>query len=422
MNIHRLAFALCLPGVAVCNAGAVSASVSEPQSVRQLATLNSTGTRTPSGASPRKICRTCITYRIVHSFGHGDGQDPQGGVIEVNGLLYGTTFTSSTSTSSGGDGYLFAINPTSGAESTYGFSGAPIGDLLDAGDGEIYGTSRYSSIALFGTGNGFFFSFSTFLGFSSFTETQFPTTPYTAPAFPGAGLLNLNVGNQDNLYGTTLGGGADFYGTVFVIPPTVSETPKILHNFGVGSGNGIEPAAKLVALNGLLYGTTVYGGAYGAGTVFQINPASGAYKVLHSFNGSGNPLAGLIAVNGELYGTASTGGQYGQGFVYEISPSGTKSDLYDFKGGSDGEAPQAALFYANGQLYGTTSHGGTYKGGTLFSLSLSGVETVLHDFGSSGDGSDPSNDVIIDANGVLYGTTQSGGQFGDGTIYAVGNL
>ncbi|MFY9663189.1 MAG: choice-of-anchor tandem repeat GloVer-containing protein [Candidatus Cybelea sp.] len=106
---------------------------------------------------------------------------------------------------------------------------------------------------------------------------------------------------------------------------------------------------------------------------------------------------------------ARTGANRGFGTVFALTASGKETVLYSFAGGStDGAYPYASLLDVNGVLYGTTQSGGAYNGGTLFAITPSGAETVLHSFGSSGDGTDPMA-PLIDVNGTLYGTTRYGG-------------
>jgi uncharacterized repeat protein (TIGR03803 family) len=180
-------------------------------------------------------------------------------------------------------------------------------------------------------------------------------------ANPQAGLLDV----EGTLYGTTESGGPNGYGTVFAIAPSGTET--VLHYFGTGSGDGTFPQAGLINVNGTLYGTTFQGGTHDLGTVFAITP-SGTETLLYSFMGKCNgsctdaayPLAGLLDVNGTLYGTSQQGGANNLGTVFTITPSGTETVLYGFKGGKvrDGQFPQAGLINVKGTLYGTTYEGG----------------------------------------------------------------
>ena len=122
-------------------------------------------------------------------------------------------------------------------------------------------------------------------------------------------------------------------------------------------------------MNGVLYGTTEVGGAYcegkgrsGCGVFFSISTA-GTEHVLYSF-GSGHdgqvPAASLIDVNGILYGTTYQGGTSNNGTVSDISTTGKEHILHSFGGGNDGAVPSAALIAVKDTLYGTTSGGGTY--------------------------------------------------------------
>jgi uncharacterized repeat protein (TIGR03803 family) len=138
-------------------------------------------------------------------------------------------------------------------------------------------------------------------------------------------------------------------------------------------------------VDGTLYGTTCTGGANGYGTVYKIT-TSGTERVLYSFAGPPNdgscPEAGLNNVGGILYGTTICGGANGDtsfcnpggggyGTVYKITTSGTESVLYSFAGPpSDGSGPAAGLTNVGGTLYGTTtgSGAGSCGCGTVFSI------------------------------------------------------
>lgn len=129
-------------------------------------------------------------------------------------------------------------------------------------------------------------------------------------------------------------------------------------------------------MGGTLYGTTVFGGKYGWGTVFSIT-TSGEEKVLYSFgarNGDGRELyAGLIAVKGRFYGTTGYGGAYcvgsgGCGTAFSVTTKGKENVLHSFGSGTDGVGPADRLIYKAGSLIGTTQGGGTYHSGTVFQL------------------------------------------------------
>jgi uncharacterized repeat protein (TIGR03803 family) len=127
---------------------------------------------------------------------------------------------------------------------------------------------------------------------------------------------------QGNLYGTTSKGGTDDKGTVFMVTPTGKET--VLHSFAGGEDEGALPWAGLILdADGNLYGTTLAGGTFDNGTVFQLTP-TGTVTVLYSFTGGedgANPVTSLRRdADGNLYGTTMLGGMYGAGVVFKLAP------------------------------------------------------------------------------------------------------
>jgi uncharacterized repeat protein (TIGR03803 family) len=196
---------------------------------------------------------------------------------------------------------------------------------------------------------------------------------------------------------------------------TQALTENLLYSFA-GNPDGAGPYASLVRHSGILYGTTVSGGTFGDGTVFEVT-TKGKEKVLHSFSGGADgtlPYGSLVFDKlGNLYGTTAGGGTLDNGTVFEISSSGVKTTRYAFAGGTDGSRPYAGLvFDQQGNLYGTTGSGGTFGNGTVFRLSPSGTETVLYSFTGGADGGAPLAGLILDDKGNLYGTTSGGGLSG----------
>jgi len=195
--------------------------------------------------------------------------------------------------------------------------------------------------------------------------------------------------------------------------------PKTIYSF-TGGSNGWAPNS-LIEANSTFYGTTDFGGTAGFGTVFQVNPKTHAQSVIYSFQGlSGgpdgtNPSTAPISLNSLLYGATSAGGTGSAGTLYQVNPAtGAESVLYSFQAGSDGAAPSSLLLY-NGIFYGTTSSGGTGCStngtggcGTLFSFDpTSNTETVLYRFTGGTDGFLPRG--LVNLGGTLYGVTVFGG-------------
>jgi uncharacterized repeat protein (TIGR03803 family) len=200
------------------------------------------------------------------------------------------------------------------------------------------------------------------------TENVLHSFNYADGFNPIAGLIFDAAGN---LYGTAGGGFCFAGGTVFELSHGKKDTWtfSVLYSFSSRGQDGACPSASLVlGASGHLYGTTYLGGAYGAGTVFELTHAkSGQWneKVPHSFdiNDGAQPYAGLIRDSrGNLYGTLAYGGRNGFGSVFQLLPSEhdrwTEKMLHNFTG-IDGTYPYAGLAVdATGHLYGATYYGG----------------------------------------------------------------
>jgi uncharacterized repeat protein (TIGR03803 family) len=248
---------------------------------------------------------------------------------------------------------------------------------------------------------------------------------------PVAGLVQ---GRDGNFYGTTQEGGvANNDGTVFKISPSGSLT--ILWTF-IGAGDGGQPKAGLVqGSDGNFYGTTSRGGTnsdiFGSrlGTVFQlnINGSLTTLTTLHTFTNNpdgAEPAAGLVqgSLDGYLYGTTIQGGvAINYGTVFRISPSGSSYAIpHSFTNNPDGGEPVAGLVQgSDGNFYGTTESGGTNGGGTVFQLNTNGSLTILHSFNTSVDGS-PLAGLAQGADGNFYGTTYNAGAHSGGTVFRIG--
>ncbi len=249
---------------------------------------------------------------------------------------------------------------------------------------------------------------------------------------PTAGLVQATDGN---FYGTTFFGGVGGHGTVFKI--TSSGALTTLYRFCPQGGickDGFNPNAGLIqASNGDLYGTTVHGGDNGNyGTIFKIT-LGGTLTTLYSFCFSsmcsdGQYPNGLVqASNGDFYGTTSTADPLDSGSIFKITPSGALTTLYTFCPQYpclDGRFPYAQLVQAtDGDLYGTTATGGTSDSGTVFKITTNGALTSLYSFCSQSgcpDGSGPYGGLVQATNGNLYGTTiDGGGTSGFGTVFSL---
>jgi uncharacterized repeat protein (TIGR03803 family) len=375
-----------------------------------------------------------------------DGSNPEAGlVLDQKGNLYGTTYYGGPSSCEGvGCGLVFKVGPKGKETALYNFcaqrdctDGAlPLAGLIFDQKGNLYGTTQAGGAH----GYGVVFKLTpegketVLYSFCAHTKAAVCTDG----ASPHAGVV---FDQKGNLYGTTTGGGAHGYGTVFKLTPKGREA--VLYSFCAQNNctDGEYPYAGVILdLTGNLYGTTSSGGAFercedasGCGVVFKLTP-KGKYTVLHNFCAQTNctdgeyPYAGVVFdQRGNLYGTTVEGGHsdiscgsYGCGVVFKLTPKGKETVLYSFCAQSnctDGAAPYAGLvFDKEGSLYGTTAGGGLCAlCGVVFKLTPKGRETVLYSFcaqGNCNDGVIPTAGLTFDQKGNLYGTTVYGGPGG----------
>ena len=298
----------------------------------------------------------------------------------------------------------------------------PVAGLVQGSDGNFYGTTQYGG----GGGGGTVFRIS-----PSGNYVNLYYLP--SESNPTAGLA---LDSDGNFYGTTTGGGTVGWGTVFQISP--SGVYSNLYSFPSYLHDGGWPYAGLVqGSDGNFYGTTEGGGTgtnceSGCGTVFRISP-SGSYASLYSFVGyptdGATPYAGLVqGSDSNFYGTTTVGGMihittqngtYGGGTVFRITSNGNYTNLYSFGSGTDGINPYAGLVQGNdGNFYGTTEYGGNYGNGTVFRISPSGSYMILYFFGSGSDGAYQAG-LMQGSDGNFYGTTYRGGIYNYGTVFRI---
>jgi uncharacterized repeat protein (TIGR03803 family) len=376
--------------------------------------------------------------QILYSFDGGTGATPYAGLVfDALGNLYGTTETGG----SYGYGAVFELTPGQGGTWTEtvlysfgpGITGGryPYGTLIFDTSGNLYGTTYGGGGCGYGTvfelmpdGNG---------GWTEKALHNFMNN-HKDGIHPYAGVVLDAAGN---LYGATYSGGPSELGTVFELTAKGNGkwSEHILHSFA--GTDGANPYASLILdASGNLYGTTWSGGAQGVGAVFQVAPSSNVSwpeTVLYSFANNGidgmNPRGNLVFDgSGNLYGTTFNGGSNGVGSAFELKKGNDtwfESVLFNFA--NDGEAgynPADGLTFSLGNLYGTATAGGVGAYGTVFQLGPttemeSWSEIVLYGFSSGADGANPYAGVIFDGLGNLYGTTTSGGNNLDGTVFEI---
>jgi len=304
----------------------------------------------------------------------------------------------------------------------------PSPQLISDPTGNLYGTTSGGGAYGYGT----VFELKSLPGNKWREQILYDFRGYPEGSGPEAGVT---FGPEGDLYGTTYGGGAANYGTVFHLTRNSDGKWKesILYTFSNKTDGGFPNSPLVLDTSGTLYGTTEYGAASGSGgAVFQLSNSGGHWteQLLHSFCSLPGCADGLypnavtVAPDGTIYGTTSWDGPDSEGAAFELRShhDGWKlTVIHGFGHPGDGGSPRGALLLDDsGNLYGTTTVGGTGNEncyavgcGTVFELSPSRsgewTETILYKFNGGDDGVNPYGGLIFDANRNLYGTTQHGG-------------
>ena len=251
---------------------------------------------------------------------------------------------------------------------------------------------------------------------------------------PG-GLISDEAGN---LYGTTsLEGGSQSGGTVYQLSASTGHwTESVIYSFCAQSNctDGAGPEAELVFdTAGNLYGVTSYGGAAGAGVVFELSPQGNTWTetVIYNFKNYDQPVPGLVFDKaGNLYGAHFSSGEKGRGAVYQLTPSQgggwTYTAICSFGRRNDGFPSHGPIISEAGNLYGTMYYqphspsNGVYELKPPATKGGAWTERVLYTFCSQSncsDGDNPLGRLIFDGKGTLYGTTYWGGASQLGTVF-----
>ncbi|MBP9689174.1 MAG: T9SS type A sorting domain-containing protein [Bacteroidia bacterium] len=359
-----------------------------------------------------KILPDGTGHNIIFNFtGLASGSNPNGSLIFDGTYLYGTTEIGGTFNS----GILFKILPDgTGFTSLFSFSGStsgtyPRGSLvLDAGF--LYGTASFGGT----TNKGTVFKINTngsgFVKLLDFAGTTNGSNPY------GSLIIDSNY-----LYGTTSVGGINNKGTIFKVGTNGTGFTK-LKDFD-STTTGHNPVGSLIIDSNFLYGTTRLGGINNNGAIFKIQTNGTAYTKLFDFDGTtngGNPYGSLISDGSFLYGLTREGGANFNGVAFKISFDGSGfSTLLNFETFAKGNSPVGSLIFVDTALYGITQYGGIYNDGTIFKVKSDGTNFAkLFDFAGPKNGSTPRS-PLTKAGNSIYGMTFNGGLNNNGTIFKI---
>ena len=250
---------------------------------------------------------------------------------------------------------------------------------------------------------------------------------------PGGGVAFDKSGR---MYGTTPDGGAHAQGVVYeLVRSNGTWHFSVIHAFTGGLDGGTGSLGQLVVDSGRnIYGVTEGGGLHAAGTVYRLSPEAGGtfdLTTLYAFKGrpdAGFAYGGLAEdAHGDLFGTTYYGGANGAGSVFELSPGGQQRwkerVLYSFRGAVDGGSPTSTLvFDSAGDLLGTSSAGGDpgCACGTVFKIhAATNAESVLHRFVSGNDGAYPYYGLSLSPSGAYFASTVAGGAAGQGVVFGI---
>jgi uncharacterized repeat protein (TIGR03803 family) len=387
--------------------------------------------------------------KVIYEFSGPDGLYPLPAVVfDGAGNLFGVTQKGGAG--SPGYGTAYELSPARGGTWTqrllhsFGIghdATFPSAPLIVDGLGNLYGTAPDSGPH----NSGIVFELSPVAG--SWTYQVIHAFRGPDGFLPDSGVI---MDPKGNLYGTTVGGGIGGSGGGVVFQLTLGADHRWhetkLHDF-IGSTATVPEGGLVLDGSGNLYGTTQYGGVpstcgggLGCGTVFETVPASRKTRLLYTFRGSPQgdaqqPTIGLVFDHsGNLWGTTASGGVKNNGTIYELTPtrhgSWKERVVYSFVGGPDGAMPtDKLLFDAAGNMYGTASAGGDMVDcplggcGVVFKLSHAAggawKYADLHTFTGHADGAGPLGALVFDRAGNLYGTTAFGGAANAGVVYEI---
>ena len=363
----------------------------------------------------------------------GTGSTPQGLVMAPNGDLYGTTAVGGPK----GYGTVFKISGTAQTLTQIAyFTGAngttPRGGLVVDSGGNLWGTATGGGTS----GRGVIWQIAAADLTATANNTSTTSVITVVSTFAGSNgsypTSGLYADASGNFYGYTQGVNDSpnkNKSVVFKLVPAAGTNSVLttVATFPVRDGKFITASGGLtIDSGGNIYGVTRNGGNKQNGSVFRIDATGSTFNTLVSFNGNnGSTPNGNLIVDGSgtIYGTTMFGGSNGSGTIFKITPSGTSNTLTMLKSfnGTNGNRPIGNLIMdGGGNIYGVTITGGANGPGTLFKWSQVGTTstiTTLFSFKGQKTGTNPSGPLVMDSNGHFFGTTSTGGTKNIGAVF-----
>jgi uncharacterized repeat protein (TIGR03803 family) len=297
---------------------------------------------------------------------------------------------------------LYTFTPTTDAC-------APRGNIVQGRDGNMYG----GGAACGANGSGAIYKIS-----PAGAETVFFSFPQQWLFCGGAGLT---LGSDGNFYGACEAGNpATGLGSIFRLTPAGVFTD--LHDFTGTNGDSLPVYPPIQASDGNFYGVTG-NEVQVCGNIYRLTPA-GVYTNLHAFSGSDCHSSNLFqASDGNLYGTlANCAVVQGAGCAYKISTAGVFKEIHAFAF-TTGQTPCTGMIQGkDGKLYGATNQGALNGSGNIYKMTTAGVATDVHDFNNPTDASCVNNvgppvNLLQVKDGTFYGVNPAYGPNGTGSIY-----
>lgn len=337
-------------------------------------------------------------------------------ITEKDGIIYGRLGGGRVN-----NGVLFRYTPlTNQFEKLYEFDYAsqgsyPHGSLLYARDSVFYGLAYRGGSIDKGVLFGYNPQTSTYTKKHDFDITLTGANPYGS-------LIQPTIGNPNQLlYGMASAGGANDMGTLFSYKPTTSGTFTKLFDFSTATGAN-PYGTPVLGRDGLLYGLTKEGGANGNGTLFSYNITTSSFTKLQDFNAlstGSHPKGSLLsAPDGKLYGITEYGGTEGLGVLFAYNPiTNNLTKLFNFTTTTGCNPTGDLIVGGDGLLYGLTAKGGTHGVGVLFSFNTAtNVFAKKKDF-TTVTGANPMGTLRLASTGKYYGMANRGGANDLGTVF-----